>query len=91
MEFVELLREFGPLAGLVLVFIIREWRREDRLNTRIEKLEKDQQDLILPLLTRTTEVITENTTVMKEVRELFHSQVGDGKRESSSSPAASPV
>lgn len=89
MEFVYLLQEFGPLAGLVLLFILREWRREDRLNKRILALESEHKEVVLPLLSRALEVITENTLVMKEVKSLL--EPADGKRESAIPPSASSV
>jgi hypothetical protein len=67
MEFIELIKSFGPLVGLVLFFIWRDWKREDRLTTRIEKLEDEQRDIILPLVSKSTEVIARNTEVMERL------------------------
>lgn len=67
MELLDFLKEFGPLAGAVLFFIWRDWRREDRLATRIEKLEDEQREVILPLVERTTNVIVQNTAVMSRL------------------------
>jgi len=63
-EYIELLKQFGPLAGVVLFFIWRDWKREDRLTTRVEKLEDEQRNIILPLVEKSTEVIARNTEVM---------------------------
>lgn len=71
MEMLILLREFGPLAGLVLFFIWKDWLREGRLTARIEKLEKDQHEIILPLVRETAEVISQNTAVMSRVESLL--------------------
>lgn len=67
MEFLELLRQFGPLAGLCLFFIYRDWKREDRLTARIEKLEDEQRNVILPLVEKSTNVIARNTEVMERL------------------------
>ncbi len=67
MEFLELLKQFGPLAGAVLFFIWRDWRREDRLTSRIEKLEDEQRSIILPLVEKSTTVIAQNTLVMERL------------------------
>ena len=67
MEMLELIKQFGPLAGVVLFFIWRDWKREDRLTTRVEKLEDEQRHVILPLVEKSTEVIARNTAVMERL------------------------
>ena len=67
MEMLELIKQFGPLAGVVLFFIWRDWKREDRLTTRVEKLEDEQRHVILPLVEKSTEVIARNTEVMERL------------------------
>lgn len=67
MEYIELIKQFGPLAGVVLFFIWRDWKREDRLTTRVEKLEDEQRHIILPLVEKSTEVIARNTEVMERL------------------------
>lgn len=64
MEMLELVKQFGPLAGLCLFFIWRDWKREDRLTARVEKLEEEQRSIILPLVEKSTNVIARNTEVM---------------------------
>jgi hypothetical protein len=66
-EYVELLQQFGPLAGVVLFFIWRDWKREDRLTARVEKLEDEQRNIILPLVEKSTDVIAHNTGVMERL------------------------
>jgi hypothetical protein len=66
-EFLELIKQFGPLAGIVLFFIWRDWKREDRLTARVEKLEDEQRNIILPLVEKSTEVIAHNTGVMERL------------------------
>lgn len=67
MEFFELIKQFGPLAGVVLFFIWRDWKREDRLTARVEKLEDEQRNIILPLVEKSTDVIARNTEVMERL------------------------
>lgn len=67
MEFVDMIQQFGPLAGAVLFFVWRDWKREDRLTSRIEKLEDEQREIILPLVEKTTAVIAQNTLVMERL------------------------
>jgi hypothetical protein len=64
---IALVKQFGPMLVAVVFFIWRDWKREDRLMKRIDKLEDEQRNVILPLVTKCTEVIAENTTVMEAV------------------------
>ena len=64
---IALIKQFGPLLVAVVFFIWRDWKREDRLMKRIDKLEDEQRNVILPLVRQCTEVIAENTTVMEAV------------------------
>jgi len=65
-DFGWLLKNFGPLLLAVIFFLWRDYRREDRLLTRINVLEDEQRTVILPLVTNCTEVITKNTQVMEQ-------------------------
>ena len=60
----EVLKTFGPLLAAVVFFLWRDFRREDRLLTRINVLEDEQRLVILPLVTNCTKVVTENSQVM---------------------------
>jgi hypothetical protein len=59
------LQNYGPFVAAVVFFIWRDYRREDRLSTRIKELEDEQRQVILPLVTSCMEVITKNTQVME--------------------------
>ena len=61
-----LLQNYGPFVAAVVFFIWRDYRREDRLSTRIRELEDEQRKVILPLVTSCMEVITKNTQVMEQ-------------------------
>ena len=65
-DFGWLLKNFGPLLLAVIFFLWRDYRREDRLLTRITVLEDEQRTVILPLVQNCTEVITKNTQVMEQ-------------------------
>lgn len=71
MEFFQFIQEYGPLAGAVLFFIWRDWGREDRMNSRIEKLEDEQRSVLLPLVREATAVISKNTEVMERLEEVM--------------------
>lgn len=64
---IALIKQFGPMLVAVVFFIWRDWKREDRLMKRIDKLEDEQRDVLLPLVTNCTRVISENTSVMQAV------------------------
>jgi len=61
-----LFQNYGPFIAAVVFFIWRDFRREDRLTTQIKELEKEQREIILPLMKSCTEVITRNTEVMQQ-------------------------
>jgi len=84
MEFLEVLKLFGPTAGAVVFYIWRDWKREDRLTSRIEKLEAEQREVILPLVEKTTTVIALNTSVMQRIEAALEkkARLNDGESKS---------
>jgi len=70
-DFGWLLKNFGPLLLAVIFFLWRDYRREDRLLTRVKELEDEQRKVILPLVTNCTEVITKNTQVMEQSSKIM--------------------
>jgi hypothetical protein len=66
-----LLREFGPWIGIILFFIWRDWRREDRLTIRVEELEKYQRDTLVDLLKKTTVSLTNNSECLKWIGRII--------------------
>ncbi len=56
----DLIANFGPLVGIVLFFIWRDWKREDALSTRVEKLEDYQRDTLVSLVERSTTALAQN-------------------------------
>jgi hypothetical protein len=69
------LQTCGPVVGPALVVLIfflwKDWRREDRLQGRIEKLEQDQKEIMLPMIEKCADVIAKNTAVMLQVGTLL--------------------
>lgn len=61
-----LIKTFGPLGIAVAFFMWRDWKREDTLTSRIQDLETRQQEIILPLVRETSEIIAQNTAVMSQ-------------------------
>lgn len=66
-----LVKNFGPLLAAVVFFVWRDARREDRLFTRVDELENEQRNVILPLVKETATVITRNTEVMQANNEIM--------------------
>jgi hypothetical protein len=66
-DWASMLRELGPLMGVILFFIWRDWKREARLSERVEKLEDYQKDTLVHLVEKGTTVLVQNSEVMKWV------------------------
>ena len=74
---------FGPAIGLLVFFVWKDWRREDRLQTRVENLEQEQKEVILPMVEKCVTVIAANTAVMQRLERLMdraYRQEGDEER-----------
>lgn len=71
----KLIWEAGPVLGLVAAiisfFIWKDWKREMRLQNRIEVLEKDQKEILLPLVQRCSSIIAQNTAVMLRLERVL--------------------
>lgn len=61
------LQELGPLMGVILFFIWRDWRREGRLSERIEKLEDYQKETLAHLVEKGTAALVQSSEVTKWV------------------------
>jgi len=73
MDFAALMHDFGPVIGIILFFIWRDWKREDRLVARVEALEKYQQDTLESLVRENIAVIAHNTEQLKWTSTLIQS------------------
>ena len=66
-----LLRQYGPLAVVVGFFLWQNWLRELRMSKRISKLEDEHRQVILPLVERCTDVISQNTGMMERLEKAL--------------------
>ena len=73
MDFAALLHDFGPILGIILFFIWRDWKREDRLVSRVEALEKYQMETLENLVKENIQVIAHNTEQLKWTGTLIQS------------------
>ena len=73
MDFAQILKDFGPLAGVIIFFIWRDWRREEDLVDRVRTLEKYNQETLVNLVRESITVIAANTQQMKWVTMLIQS------------------
>jgi hypothetical protein len=63
----DLISNFGPLVGIVLFFIWRDWKREDALSSRLEKLEDYQRETLINLVERSTTALAQNAECLTRV------------------------
>lgn len=68
-----LLKDFGPVVGIIVFFLWRDWQREDRLNARVEALEKYNQETLVSLVKQAIQVIAQNTEQWKWTGVLIQS------------------
>jgi hypothetical protein len=80
MDFLQLLKDFGPFAGVILFFIWRDWKREDRLVARVEALEKYQVDVLSDLVKESLTVIANNSEQLRWTGALIQSCHHSGRR-----------
>ena len=74
MDLMWLVKQFGPLLIAVIFFLWRDYRREDRLAARIETLEDEQREVLLPLVRKCSTVIAQNTVVMQRLERALDRQ-----------------
>ncbi len=66
-----IVKTYGP-AILVIVFVFwRDFRREDKLTSRIEALEQTNTQTLLPLVKECSAVIAQNTFVLGKLEKLL--------------------
>ena len=71
MDFMNLLKDFGPLVGIILFFIWRDWKREENLVDRVSKLEDFNTDVLTNIVKDTTSVIATNTEQLRIMNALM--------------------
>jgi len=60
----DLAKDFGPLVGIVLFFIWRDWRREQNLFERVQKLEDFNTEVLTNIVKEQAMIIATNTQVI---------------------------
>jgi len=66
-----ILQEAGPALSIVIFFIWRDWRRETRLSTRVEKLEDYQRETLTQLVEKGTTAMVQSSEVLKWVGNIL--------------------
>jgi len=66
-----LLKQYGPLVLVVGFFLWQNWLRELRMSNRINKLEDEQRKVLLPMVERCTDVISQNTAMMERLEKAL--------------------
>jgi len=71
MEIMDLMKDFGPLVGIVLFFIWRDWRRVDDLQEnlveRVKTLETFNTEVLTEMVKTNAAVIATNTEQLRMV------------------------
>jgi hypothetical protein len=62
-----LIKLYGPTFVAVIFFLWRDYRREDRMTARIDALQQEQREVLLPLVKDSTAVIAKNTVVIERL------------------------
>jgi len=78
----QLFQGLGPVLGLLLFFIWRDWRREDQLSCKIDKMETFQRDTLVALVEKSNAILLQNTEQLKFTNTLLDSIITGHFRES---------
>jgi hypothetical protein len=70
-DVVTLLKQYGPLIVVTAFFLWQGWVRENRLCNRVDKLEDEQRNVLLPLVSRCSDVIAQNTLMMERLEKTL--------------------
>ena len=76
MEMINIFRDFGPVIGIIIFFIWRDWKREDKLQERVTRLESYQQETLVKLITDTTKALAQNSEFLKWSGQIIQSCPG---------------
>lgn len=71
MELLDFAKELGPLIGVVLFFIWRDWRREEGLVERVKGLEEFNNTVLTQLVKENVAVIATNTEQLRIMNSLM--------------------
>ena len=67
----DMFKDFGPLIGIVLFFIWRDWKREDSLVNRVKHLEDFNTETLTHLVKESSGVIATNTEQLRIMNNLM--------------------
>jgi hypothetical protein len=67
----DMFKDFGPLIGIVLFFIWRDWKREDSLVSRVKHLEDFNTETLSNLVKESSAVIATNTEQLRIMNGLM--------------------
>jgi hypothetical protein len=70
-DVISLLKQYGPLVLVIAFFLWQGWVREGRMTKRIEKLEDEQRNVLMPLVERCADVIAQNTMMMERLEKAL--------------------
>jgi hypothetical protein len=79
MEYFAVMKDFGPLIGIVLFFIWRDWKREEGLVDRVRNLETFNTEVLTQIVRENASVIATNTEQLRSMH-TFMSSIG-GQRD----------
>jgi hypothetical protein len=64
-DYLLVLKDFGPYIGVILFFIWGDWKREEGLVDRVRSLEKFNTEVLVSLVKEATAVIAANTEQLR--------------------------
>lgn len=64
---IELIKTYGPQLLVVAFILWRDYHREEDMNARIDSLQTETRDVLLPLVKETTAVVARNTAAMERL------------------------
>lgn len=67
----QLIANFGPLVGVLIFFVWRDWKREDKLSDRVKKLEDYQRETLVNLVEKSTTALVQNTESLKWIGRII--------------------
>jgi hypothetical protein len=67
----DMFKDFGPVIGIVLFFIWRDWKREESLVTRVKHLEDFNTETLSNLVKESSAVIATNTEQLRIMNTLM--------------------
>ncbi len=70
MDIYELIKDFGPFVGFVIIVHFQNWKREAKMSQQADAL----SEKIISLTEQCNKSIMANTSAMKELRETVKDQ-----------------